>query len=105
MVDYKVFSWDYRELCRQHITPESIADAARVISRARIPSPSSTNENDRQESVLSAENIIVDLSPMHYGMQEKNPFDFIKFYSKHRPNGELHAINSKLGYSAKWCSA
>jgi len=59
-------------------------DAARVISRSLTPSPK--NKNNGQENVLSAEDIIVDLSPMHYGMQEKNPLDFIKFYSKHRPN-------------------
>jgi hypothetical protein len=52
---------------------------------------------EQQEHVLSAKDIIVDLCQMHYGMQEKNPLDFINFYSKHNPNSKLAAIDSTLG--------
>ncbi|KAL0948970.1 hypothetical protein HGRIS_009072 [Hohenbuehelia grisea] len=34
---------------------------------------------------FSAEHVIVDFSPMHYGMKEKNPLDFVKFYSNMNP--------------------
>ena len=81
LVDYKVFDWEYRELCEQHITPESVVSAARELKdfpRANNPEIVET---------LSPKHVIVDLSPMHYGMKEKNPLDSIKFYSKHNPNG------------------
>ncbi|KIM78005.1 hypothetical protein PILCRDRAFT_608246 [Piloderma croceum F 1598] len=80
MVDYKVFEWEYRERCREYITPERIADAAQALSRSRSPDPRAKTEH------VLAKDIIVDLCPMHYGMQEKNPLDFINFYSKHNPN-------------------
>lgn len=87
LVDYKVFNWEHRELCRQHITPERIADAAKVLFRK--------SKDKRTDIMPCAGDVIVDLSPMHYGMQEKNPLDFIKFYSKHNPNSELPAVESK----------
>jgi hypothetical protein len=91
MVDYKVFGWEYRDLCRQHITPERIADAVRALAQPRTPARGASSS--RQRDVLSAEDIIVDLSPMHYGMQEKNPMEFIFFYSKYKPNGELVGVD------------
>jgi hypothetical protein len=33
---------------------------------------------------------------MHYGMKNKNPLDFVKFYPKTRPNGMLYCIQSFL---------
>jgi len=93
MVDYKVFEWEYRERCREYITPERIADAARALSQSRSPD---ITENTEQQKHVLAKDIIVDLCPMHYGMQEKNPLDFINFYSKHNPNSELPAADSKL---------
>ena len=36
---------------------------------------------------LEVKDVIVDFSTMHYGMKEKNPLDFVKFYSKRSPNG------------------
>jgi len=33
---------------------------------------------------------------MHYGMKDKNPLDFVKFYPKTRPNGMLCCIQSVL---------
>lgn len=35
---------------------------------------------------LEAKDVIVDFSSMHYGMKDKNPLDFVKFYSKRNPN-------------------
>jgi deoxynucleoside triphosphate triphosphohydrolase SAMHD1 len=39
--------------------------------------------------LLEVKHVIVDLSPMHYGMKDKNPLDFIKFYSKNFPDREI----------------
>jgi len=75
-VDYKVFGWEYRELCREHITPERIAEAAREVHAT----------HSQTGKLCSATDVIVDLSFMHYGMQEKNPMHSIKFYSKNNPN-------------------
>jgi len=33
---------------------------------------------------------------MHYGMKNKNPLDFVKFYPKTRPNGMLHCTQCFL---------
>lgn len=37
---------------------------------------------------LREEHVIVDVSEMHYGMKEKNPLRFVKFYSKKHPDRE-----------------
>ena len=44
---------------------------------------------------LREEHVIVDVSEMHYGMKEKNPLRFVKFYSKKHPDREyILATNS-----------
>ncbi|KAA1479101.1 HD-domain/PDEase-like protein [Dentipellis sp. KUC8613] len=35
---------------------------------------------------LTADDIVVAISKLHHGMSEKNPLDYIKFYSKRHPN-------------------
>lgn len=35
---------------------------------------------------LSVEHVIVEVAEMHYGMREKNPLRFVKFYSKRHPD-------------------
>ncbi|KAJ2929353.1 hypothetical protein H1R20_g7742, partial [Candolleomyces eurysporus] len=40
---------------------------------------------------LTADDIIVDITTMHYGMKEHNPVDFTKFYSKKHPDKPMHA--------------
>jgi len=94
-VDYKAFGWEYRELCRKHITPEHIVAAAKSLP------PTSSSEAEIVDSLeaetvdslkagtvdsLEAKHVIVDFSPMHYGMEERNPLDFIRFYSKQKPD-------------------
>lgn len=81
MVDYKVFPYHDRELCNQHITPESIAKAAQALS----PAPGAGG-------VVSADDVIVDMSTMHYGMGARNPLNYIKFYSKHNPNSKYWIV-------------
>ena len=43
-------------------------------------------------SDLTPNKVIVTFSTMHYGMKDKNPLDFVKFYSKNRPNGMLYYV-------------
>lgn len=76
MVDYKVLGWEYKDICREHITPQRIADSINAMPA------------NQKALKVPANDIIVDLSPMHYGMQDKNPLDFIHFYSKNHPNSE-----------------
>ncbi|TFY68861.1 hypothetical protein EVG20_g3395 [Dentipellis fragilis] len=35
---------------------------------------------------LTADDVVVAISKLHHGMSEKNPLDYIKFYSKRHPN-------------------
>ncbi|KAG6877685.1 hypothetical protein C0993_005105 [Termitomyces sp. T159_Od127] len=80
MVDYKVVEWPWAEIFEKHITPKGIVEAARELSE---------DDPSIQDIVktLSVEHVICDFSLMHYGMKEKNPLDFVKFYSKRHPNG------------------
>ena len=76
VVDFKVYPWDYKERCRKHITPERIVEMARKLAL-------STDTTFTEE--LSPSHVIVNLSPLHYGMEDRNPLDFVRFYSKHSP--------------------
>ncbi|KAF8890397.1 hypothetical protein BD779DRAFT_1704306 [Infundibulicybe gibba] len=83
-VDYKFIDWPSRELFKEHVTPEKIVAAARKLP---LNSTDPDHENvERLKSSLEAKDIIVDLSVMHYGMHDKNPLDFVKFYSKSNPD-------------------
>ena len=39
---------------------------------------------------IDCEDVIVDFSDLHMGMKDKNPMEHVRFYSKHKRNGELH---------------
>lgn len=43
-------------------------------------------------SDLTPDKVIVTFSTMHYGMKDKNPLDFVKFYSKNWPNGMSYYV-------------
>ncbi|TFK53350.1 HD-domain/PDEase-like protein [Heliocybe sulcata] len=77
-VDFKNFEWAYLGLCREYITPQRIVEAAMKIAASRTATDAI--------SELSAKDVIVDVCPMHYGMKDKNPLDFIRFYSKSNPD-------------------
>lgn len=32
--------------------------------------------------------VIIDFSPLHFGMKEKDPLEHVPFYSKENPNGK-----------------
>ncbi|KDQ65179.1 hypothetical protein JAAARDRAFT_168116 [Jaapia argillacea MUCL 33604] len=86
-VDYKVIDWADRQWFRDNVTPEKIVEAA----KNHTLSESEYHENEEDTGLVELEDlepkhVIVDLAPMHYGMQDKNPLDFVKFYSKHNPD-------------------
>ncbi len=66
-------------MCEQHITPQSIVKAAKNLF-------ADTNPDNVKN--LDPKHVIVDFSPMHYGMGDKNPLDSVRFYSKHNPHGK-----------------
>lgn len=75
------------DLVRARITPESIVLTAK---RYAAENPFDSNVPDPAiVEALSAEHVIVDVAEMHYGMKEKNPLRFVKFYSKQHPNRML----------------
>ncbi|KAI0075427.1 HD-domain/PDEase-like protein [Panus rudis PR-1116 ss-1] len=85
-VDYKIFPWSYIASCKSYFTPDAIVAAAKKLNNNSEDDVGSSNIEN-----LDAKHVIVDLSPMHYGMQDRNPLDNVKFYSKHKPNVCLHA--------------
>jgi deoxynucleoside triphosphate triphosphohydrolase SAMHD1 len=58
---------------------------------------------------LTADKVTVSFSTMHYGMKDKNPLDFVKFYSKDRPNGMQYRIrilsNNVSNHNLECCHA
>ena len=72
-----------RSLFLKHITPERIMEACRKMPIATTPA------DDGDSSSLQESDIFVSFSTMHFGMKEKNPLDFVRFYSKHDPNRRL----------------
>lgn len=89
MVDYNIIVWEDQKLFREQFTPERIVDA--IKRHVFTPEDEVTSEDI---AALDAKDVIVDLSPMHYGMKDKNPLDFVKFYSKRSPNGESLNVES-----------
>uniref|UniRef100_A0A8H8CEV3 HD domain-containing protein n=1 Tax=Psilocybe cubensis TaxID=181762 RepID=A0A8H8CEV3_PSICU len=101
-VDFKVIEWHMRDVFKKHVTAERIVEAARklVLDQSISGAPglersdsSSTISSLEEAEALRAEDVIVDFSAMHYGMKEKNPMDFIKFYTKRKLNECMNADN------------
>lgn len=100
-VDYKVVSWLHRDTFRENVTPERIVaeakKAAEVLLKRSIghavmcPGLEKANDDDSfsiaDYQSLTPNDVVVDFATMHYGMKDKNPLDFIEFYSKRHPNG------------------
>lgn len=84
-----------RDCFREHVTPERIVAAARALS-VQPSTPERMDDDDTKsvESIMSLkpQDVIVDFSIMHYGMKDKNPLDFIKFYSKRNQNREYPVL-------------
>ena len=87
-VDFKVVDWPMRSLFKKHITAARIVEACKALSVATMPA------DDGDSSSLQESDIEVNFSPMHFGMKEKNPLDFVRFYSKHDPNRRLSSYTT-----------
>lgn len=84
LVDQNVFDWASRSTLEEAVTPELIVEAAKSLAD---DSSSDVSEEDRElAKTLEVGHVIVDIGSLHYGMKERNPIDFIKFYSKDHPN-------------------
>jgi len=80
MVDYKVFTWDWKGHLYRFFDPEEIVSAAK--------SHKSENHEERAAlEELSTHHIIIDEAVLHYGMGNSNPIDKVRFYSKRKPKG------------------
>jgi deoxynucleoside triphosphate triphosphohydrolase SAMHD1 len=109
LVDENVFDWASHDALKAEVTPELITAAAKSLFVPSSPalsmsiSAASTTTTasagmteggtDSAEALialaqdLTVEHVIVDIARLHYGMKDRNPIDFVKFYSKHKPNG------------------
>lgn len=91
-VDKKWVKWEERKTYRQLVTEQHILECAHE-AYDQLP------KGDRKEmdlawaadglsiDKLTVDDIVVEHCIMHYGMKEKNPLDFVKFYSKLKPDG------------------
>ncbi|KAH9061981.1 hypothetical protein EDB87DRAFT_1608653 [Lactarius vividus] len=105
-VDYKVFDWEHREFLEENITAAGIVAEAKRECSARIGQSAAQldPEIDDEDDVITLEDIedltpdkvIVAFATMHYGMKDKNPLDFVKFYPKNRPNECFRARRGDL---------
>jgi deoxynucleoside triphosphate triphosphohydrolase SAMHD1 len=97
-VDYKAIDWSHHDTFRDNVTPERIVaeakKAAEALLKKSIDQAVGLERTDNDESFsitdyqfLTPNDVVVDFAIMHYGMKDKNPLDFIEFYSKRHPNG------------------
>ncbi|KAI0317682.1 hypothetical protein OF83DRAFT_1120014 [Amylostereum chailletii] len=98
-VDYKAFDFDDCEVLHDRITAEAIVEEAKKLTPGKQPRVSKDDddvewgeEGDEDEldpevlAELTPNDVCVALSTMHYGMKDRNPLDFVRFYSKQHPN-------------------
>ncbi|KAJ2912276.1 hypothetical protein MD484_g8137, partial [Candolleomyces efflorescens] len=81
-VTWKAVEFTSKKDIQDYITPERIMEKVRKAF---------DEEGCIDRLTLKADDIIVDLTTMHYGMKEHNPVDFTKFYSKKHPDRPMHA--------------
>ena len=103
-VDYKVFDWEHRELLEENITAQGIVAEAKRECLARIGQSASRLDpeiDDEDDAItledigdLTPDKVIVTFSTMHYGMKDKSPLEFVKFYPKNRPNGMSYCFRT-----------
>ena len=75
---------------RENVTPERIVVEAKKAAQALLKKSINGADEDSFSIAdfqsITPNDVIVDLSVMHYGMKDKNPLDSVEFYSKRRPN-------------------
>ncbi|KAF8075760.1 hypothetical protein FPV67DRAFT_1648910 [Lyophyllum atratum] len=89
LVDFKSVSYLLAPAFKEHITPAAIVKAARALPGEGGGEGGKGGEGRGRG--LREEDVICDFSLMHYGMKEKNPLDYVKFYSKRHPDHAAHA--------------
>ncbi|KAI0092891.1 hypothetical protein BDY19DRAFT_990567 [Irpex rosettiformis] len=94
-VDFRTWPWHLRGFFRERVTPASIVVASRRYADEHAEYGSVKLDRAIVES-LREEHVIVDVSEMHYGMKEKNPLRFVKFYSKKHPDRATHAESGDI---------
>ncbi|KAJ2926166.1 hypothetical protein H1R20_g10921, partial [Candolleomyces eurysporus] len=81
-VVWKAVEFTSKKAIQEYITPERIMGKARKTFEG---------EGSEEPLDLTADDIIVDIGTIHYGMGERNPVDLTKFYSKKHPDKPMHA--------------
>ncbi|KAI0755994.1 hypothetical protein BC629DRAFT_1584576 [Irpex lacteus] len=94
-VDFRTWPWHLRGFFRERVTPASVVQAARRYAADHAEYGHVRLDAAIVES-LREEHVIVDVSEMHYGMKEKNPLRFVKFYSKKHPDRAMHAESGDI---------
>ncbi|KAI0333467.1 hypothetical protein GY45DRAFT_1352233 [Cubamyces sp. BRFM 1775] len=97
-VDFKVFPWHCKAQLKKIFTPEAVVAAFKKLYReCKVLKDASPHLSElahvaeEDADALGPEHVIIDQAPRHHGMQDRNPLDFVKFYSKHNPNQGVRA--------------
>ncbi|KIY66171.1 hypothetical protein CYLTODRAFT_444863 [Cylindrobasidium torrendii FP15055 ss-10] len=94
-VDFKTIQWAERQLFEQNVTREKIVEAAKLNYNKHMDDRKygTDKADDKEEGFeledpenLEVDDVIISLSPMHYGMGPENPVDHVKFYSRQSLN-------------------
>ena len=103
-VDHGRFGWFEMDMCKKYITAEAITKEARQIIEEVRRGATATTSSTAADATTSLDpttnfdptsspkpltdkdmpddNVIVALSPLHYGMKDKNPLEGLKFYNR-----------------------
>lgn len=82
VVDWTIVKWPQRDFIK-HITAERIVKAAKEL----VHSSNGVVSDQDLVNELTSDDVIADISMLHYGMKEKNPLNFVKFYGKYNIHG------------------
>ncbi|KAF9073214.1 hypothetical protein BDP27DRAFT_316397 [Rhodocollybia butyracea] len=94
-VDTKWVKWEDREIYKQVITSEHVAQEARdayieLPEEQKVEMQKAWKEADVKIDQLTDDIVIVEQSKLHFGMKEKNPLDTLKFYNRQYEASIVH---------------
>jgi len=84
VVDFKVFSFNDKDMVKQNVTPARIVEVAKSGCLKGV--------DEELVAQLTVDHIAVGLSVLHYGRGANNPLDEVTFYSKQQPDGKLFQV-------------
>ncbi|PPQ93494.1 hypothetical protein CVT25_005235, partial [Psilocybe cyanescens] len=87
-VSTKIIEWPLRNIFKEQISGPRIVEAARKLCFDEVHPSSLTTSGSKGIGSLENADVIVDFSTVHYGMKEKNPMDFVRFYSMEHPDSK-----------------